>query len=158
MRKLLATSFGIGLLPGPTGTYASAAAAVIALAAYHAGVPWWAAAAVTVLINAVGFIVARHAEKDFGDEDPGTFVLDEVAGQLIATMALWLPWNPVPWAVAGVAFVWFRITDIIKPPPARQLEDIHGGWGIMLDDVAAGLMSLGLTAACQYAFVTYVTV
>ena len=53
------------------------------------------------------------------------------------------------WLTLAIAFVWFRVTDILKPPPARQMEALPRGWGIVLDDVVAGLMSLGLAIACD---------
>lgn len=70
-----------------------------------------------------------------GREDPGPVVIDEAAGYLF-TVA-WLPHGP--WTAAA-GFVLFRVLDILKPPPARQLERIPGGWGIVLDDVAAGVI------------------
>lgn len=81
-------------------------------------------------------VVAAGAEaRARGQVDPGPVVIDEAAGYLV-TVAF-LPhglWT----ALAG--FVLFRVLDILKPPPARQLEHIRGGWGIVLDDVAAGAM------------------
>jgi phosphatidylglycerophosphatase A len=80
-----------------------------------------------------GTIVARES----GGEDPGHVVLDEVCGQWIALAA-----SPADWPHAILALLLFRVFDIIKPWPARQLERLHGGTGIMLDDVAAGLYAL----------------
>ncbi|HEY0797386.1 MAG TPA: phosphatidylglycerophosphatase A, partial [Acidisarcina sp.] len=70
-------------------------------------------------------------------EDPQHVVLDEVVGQWIALIAC-----PADWVHPLLALALFRLFDITKPPPARQLEDLSGGWGIMLDDVAAGLYAL----------------
>jgi len=153
MRKLLSTFFGIGLLPGPTGTYASAAAALLMGLAFHCGAPWWSIAAAALLATVVGIIVGERAMEDFHSEDPREFVLDEVAGMLVAGLAAWAPWASLGWWVTiPVAFFWFRVTDIAKPPPARQLEHLPRGWGIVLDDVAAGLMALGLALACDAAW------
>jgi phosphatidylglycerophosphatase A len=80
-----------------------------------------------------GTIVARES----GREDPSHVVLDEVCGQWIALAA-----SPSDWAHALLALLLFRVFDIIKPWPARQLERLHGGAGIMLDDVAAGIYAL----------------
>jgi phosphatidylglycerophosphatase A len=66
--------------------------------------------------------------------DPSIVVIDEIVGVWIA---LWM--LPYSFVVIALAFVAFRAFDIVKPPPARQLERIPNGWGIMLDDVAAGL-------------------
>jgi phosphatidylglycerophosphatase A len=144
MRKLLGTFFGIGLIPGPGGTYASAVTAAILAPAYVFGAPWWSVAAAAAAATAIGVAIGRYAERDYAAEDPKPFVLDEVAGMLIAGLAAWTPWSLCPATTLAGAFLWFRVTDILKPPPVRQLERLHGGWGIMMDDVAAGLMALAL--------------
>jgi phosphatidylglycerophosphatase A len=146
MRKLIATFLGIGRIPGWAGTYASAVTAALALGAYQLGAPWWSLVAAAAVVTVVAIAVGQSAEQDFGAKDPRPFVLDEVAGMLIAAGALWLPQSDVPWwATTVLAFFWFRVTDTLKPPPARQLERLPGGWGIVMDDVAAGAMALGLT-------------
>jgi len=65
-------------------------------------------------------------------------VIDEVAGQLVALIAV-----PLAWKTFLAGFILFRVFDIVKPPPVRQLEALHEGAGIVLDDVAAGLYALG---------------
>ncbi len=75
--------------------------------------------------------------RESGREDPGHVVLDEVCGQWIALMAA-----PADWQHALLALLLFRAFDILKPWPARQLERLHGGAGIMFDDVAAGIYAL----------------
>ncbi|MCX5674483.1 MAG: phosphatidylglycerophosphatase A [Planctomycetota bacterium] len=145
VQKLLGTFFGIGLLPGPAGTYASAATAAILLPAYGLGAPWWSVAAAAAAAAALSLYAGRNAEQVFGSKDPRPFVLDEVVGMLIAGLAAWTPWNTWTPLALAIAFLWFRVTDIIKPPPVRQLERLPGAWGILMDDVAAGLMALGLT-------------
>jgi phosphatidylglycerophosphatase A len=148
MRKLISTFFGIGWIPGWTGTYASVVTAAMAWGAYELGAPWWSLVAAATVVTVVGVVVGKGAPEDFGAKDPQEFVLDEVAGMLIAAGALWLPQSDVPWATTVLALFWFRVTDILKPPPARQLERLPGGWGIVMDDVAAGAMALGLTVLC----------
>ena len=78
-------------------------------------------------------IVARES----GREDPGHVVVDEVAGQLIALIAITPDWRH-----AVISLLLFRIFDILKPPPVRQLERLPEGTGIMMDDVAAGILAL----------------
>ena len=139
---LIGTFFGAGLLrPGP-GTYGSAAAVLLWLGTAHVLHPnplaltygtILAAIAATVLGIPAATIVARES----GREDPGHVVIDEVAGQLIALIAM-RPTLPQ----ALVAFFLFRAFDIGKPPPIRLLERLPAGTGIMLDDVAAGLLAL----------------
>ncbi len=148
---LIGTFFGAGLLrPGP-GTYGSAAAAVLWLAAAHIFHPasfaltlgtLAAALAATLIGIPAATIVARESNR----EDPGHVVIDEVAGQLIALIAF----TPT-WQHAAIAFVLFRAFDILKPPPIRQFERLPQGTGIMLDDVAAGLLAL----ACAHLIVRF---
>ena len=76
-------------------------------------------------------------ERESGREDPGHVVIDEVAGQWIALAVC-----PVEIRHVLLAFALFRLFDIVKPWPARQLERLHGGLGIMMDDVAAGMYAL----------------
>lgn len=136
---LVSTFFGIGWLkPGP-GTYASVAAVAIWFVAAHVGMEGLCIVTVIAALVATGIgipaatIVAREA----GREDPGFVVIDEVAGQWIALIAI------RPDALHAVlALGLFRIFDIAKPWPVRKLEALDGGVGIMLDDVAAGLLAL----------------
>ena len=145
LRRLIGSFFGIGYIPGPTGTYSSAVTAALMLVAYDLGCPWWGIVIAAIVCTAVGIAAGTRPVEDFGEKDPHAFVLDETAGMLIAGLAAWTPWNWKAGFSLFIAFVWFRVTDILKPPPARQLERLPRGWGIVFDDVAAGLMSLGLT-------------
>jgi phosphatidylglycerophosphatase A len=86
----------------------------------------------------VGAWAAGRAEKFFGRTDPGHVVIDEVAGQLITFLAR--PDASWKWLLAG--FVLFRFFDVVKPFPARRAERLRGGWGIMTDDVLAGLYGM----------------
>ncbi len=139
---LVGTFFGAGLLkPGP-GTYGSIAAVLLWYGAAHALNPTPIALAVgttvaAVLVTAIGIPAATIVARESGLEDPGHVVIDEVAGQLIALIAI-----PADWRHAAVSLLLFRAFDIIKPPPVRQLERLPKGTGIMLDDVAAGLLAL----------------
>ena len=82
----------------------------------------------------MGALAAGRVAGKLGLEDPGLVVVDEVAGQWLTLVAL--PFTPV---TALVGFLAFRAMDIVKPWPARDLERLHGGWGIMADDLAAGV-------------------
>jgi phosphatidylglycerophosphatase A len=138
------TFFGAGLLkPGP-GTYGSIAAVLLWYAAAHLLHP--SAVGLTigttiaaVIVTLIGIPAATIVARESGREDPGHVVIDEVAGQLIALIAI-----PADWRHAAVSLLLFRLFDILKPPPIRQLERLHGGTGIMLDDVAAGLFALAV--------------
>ena len=136
------TFFGAGLLkPGP-GTYGSIAAVLLWFGAAHilhpAPVPLAIGTAIAALVaTLIGIPAATIVARESGREDPGHVVIDEVAGQLIALIAI-----PVDWRHAVISLLLFRIFDILKPPPIRQLERLPAGTGIMLDDVAAGLFAL----------------
>ena len=137
---LLATFFGVGLLrPGP-GTWGSAATVVLWWLLAHAIAPsWqpWAAILLAALAVAVGIPAATQVSRASGLKDPQFVVIDEVAGQLIALIAA-----PVAWQSLLLGFILFRAFDIVKPPPVRQLEHLSEGYGIVLDDIAAGLYAL----------------
>jgi phosphatidylglycerophosphatase A len=92
-----------------------------------------------------------EAERELARKDPPEIVADEVAGQVIPL--LFLPWRPPvdgpSWgwniALAATAFITFRIFDISKFPPARQTERLGRGWGILVDDLVAGMYALIVT-------------
>jgi phosphatidylglycerophosphatase A len=136
------TFFGAGLLkPGP-GTYGSIAAVLLWYAAAHLlhppQIPLAIGTAVAAVIaTLVGIPAATIVARESGREDPGHVVIDEVAGQLIALIAM-----PADWRHAALSLILFRLFDILKPPPIRQLERLPTGTGIMLDDLAAGLFAL----------------
>lgn len=101
--------------------------------------------AVAVMITLVGIWAASRTEKLSGRKDPGKVVIDEVAGQFIALI-------PVPfvlgtfWWAAILSFVLFRFFDIVKPYPARRLESLESGLGIMMDDIVAGVYAAVVVA------------
>jgi len=161
-RRLLGSALGLGRLPAP-GTWASFATVIAVLLVFGAhgshpgalaaaglqpapGTRVAAAAAAALVVAGLGIAVGMRAEQDFGRKDPGAFVLDEVAGQLIALLPL--VGAPLPLKGAGLAFALFRALDIGKPWPLRRLEELPGGVGIMADDLAAGaLAAAGILAA-----------
>ncbi len=139
---LVATFFGAGLLrPGP-GTYGSVAAVLLWYAAAYVLHPTPSTLAIGTLLAAllaiaIGIPAATIVARESLREDPGHVVIDEVAGQLIALIAI-----PADWRHAALSLLLFRLFDIVKPPPIRQLERLPEGTGIMLDDVAAGILAL----------------
>jgi phosphatidylglycerophosphatase A len=145
----IGTCLGVGHLPGPSGTYASAIGAGLLVAAFYLGAPAWAVVAAAAAATVLAIPVAAWFERRLERKDPRPFVLDELAGMLVAGLAAWLPTNRWAWASLAMAFVWFRVCDVLKPPPARQLERLPGGWGIVMDDIAAGVMALGLAVLSQ---------
>jgi phosphatidylglycerophosphatase A len=106
---------------------------------------------VIVTMTLVGIWAASVSERVFRLKDPGKVVVDEVAGQLIALLPLSNTWDrPAP-ALVILAFLSFRFFDIVKPYPARKLESLHGGLGIMLDDVVAGVYAAVVVAVAVVA-------
>jgi len=136
----IATCFGVGRLrPGP-GSWGSAATALLWYAAGRALAPnvrTPVAIALVVIVTLIGIPAATQVARASGKKDPQFVVIDEVAGQLIALIAV-----PVAWQTFLAGFILFRAFDITKPPPVRQLEKLPEGTGIVLDDVAAGLYAL----------------
>jgi phosphatidylglycerophosphatase A len=139
---VVATFFGAGCLkPGP-GTWASLAAAFLWLGAvlgFHPSrivllVALLAAIAFTI---ALGVPAATIVERESGRHDPGFVVIDEVIGQWIALLGC-----PGDWGHGLMALIFFRLFDITKPFPIRRIERLPAGWGIVFDDVAAGLYAL----------------
>jgi phosphatidylglycerophosphatase A len=139
---LTATFFGIGHLhPGP-GTWASAVTVLLWAAIAHTLSPSLrvpVAIASALLIILLGIPAATQVARAAGKKDPQFVVIDEVAGQLIALIAV-----PLGWKTFLVGFILFRAFDIVKPPPVRQLEKLPEGFGIVLDDVAAGIYALAV--------------
>ncbi|HVN19056.1 MAG TPA: phosphatidylglycerophosphatase A [Dongiaceae bacterium] len=139
---LTATFFGIGhLRPGP-GTWASAATTIIWAALAHKlpqSVQVPTLVVLAAFITLVGIPAATRVARASGKEDPSFVVIDEVAGQLISLIAV-----PLAWKTFLAGFILFRVFDILKPAPVRQLERLPEGTGIVLDDVAAGFYALAV--------------
>jgi len=127
-------SFGyVGFAPVAPGTVGSAAAIpfFLLLRLAHSA---WLEIAVCAAIVAAGAWSARITEQALGVEDPGPVVIDEVVGMFVSLLFL-----PATWLVVLAAFLAFRVFDIVKPWPADRFEHIPGGWGVMADDVMAGV-------------------
>jgi phosphatidylglycerophosphatase A len=142
----IATAGGAGYFPIAPGTAGSVVG--VAVVVGLAQLPLGRTAAIGVLavaslaIGAVGVWAAGEAEEFFGRTDPGQVVVDEVVGQMLTFLLF--PHATWKWLLGG--FLLFRVFDIIKPFPARQAERIPRGWGIMLDDVLAGLYGMAVLA------------
>lgn len=154
----LITSFGLGYMRPASGTWGSLppvilSALVLGLGhrgTYAPGTTLWLVEHAMLVLMLVLFSAAcvrdgEAAEARFGKKDPGQVVADETAGQCLPLM--FLPASAiVDWTglllTLGLAFVTFRICDIVKPWPARQLQKIPGGWGILIDDLFAGVYAM----------------
>jgi phosphatidylglycerophosphatase A len=138
--QVVSTFFGVGhLRPGP-GTWGSAAAVLIWAAVAHGLQPSLrmpVVIAAAIVVTFLGIPAATQVSRASGNKDPQFVVVDEVAGQLIALIAV-----PLAWKTFLAGFILFRAFDILKPPPVRQLERLPEGAGIVLDDVGAGIYAL----------------
>ena len=130
--KCVSTCFGVGFLPMP-GTCASALTC--------AGIWFFGSVSVaaTVLVAVFGWICLKQYLRNFLDVhvDPPCVVIDEVVGQMIALIGV-----PINVVSLGAGFVAFRFFDILKPGPIGKVEKLPGAYGVMLDDVLAGLSAL----------------
>jgi phosphatidylglycerophosphatase A len=140
---LLAFGFGSGLTrfaPGTAGTLAAVPFALL-LKQLPPAVYWIG----LVLLFLLGVAVCGKAGRDLGRKDPGGIVWDEMLGYWLCVALL--PISPAWWLAA---FVLFRVFDILKPWPIRQLDrHVGGGLGIMLDDVVAALYAMALLEAAR---------
>lgn len=140
MGVFVASGFHSGFFPFAPGTVGSAVAIPIYLALQRGG-PLVLAAGVVVSAVA-GIVSANIAEKFFAKKDPSPVVIDEIAGMLLTMLMV-----PFSWGALLVGFLLFRLSDIVKPFPARRLERLPGGWGIVVDDlVAAAYANVALHA------------
>jgi phosphatidylglycerophosphatase A len=130
--RVVATWFGCGLAPIAPGTVGAAAAVAISWA-----LGWGFAANLAggIVIGAIGIWAATTEARRSGRKDPGHIVVDEVAGQWITLAGA----TTYSWQALLYGFLLFRLFDIWKPPPVRQLERLPDGTGIMMDDLMAGV-------------------
>lgn len=140
----LATAGYLGFAPVAPGTVGAAAAVPLWAVLRWTGALWIEPVVILALVVA-GAWSARVAERELGLEDPGPVVIDEVVGMLVT-----LVWMPLTWPVALVGFLAFRFFDIVKPYPAGRLEHIGGGWGVIADDVAAGVYAYACVRLCLW--------
>ena len=138
----IATSGGVGFFPIWPGTV-GAAVGLAAVATLHCLPLTRAALSVVVGLTAAGIFAlgvwaAGGAEGFFGHNDPSPVVVDEVVGQMVTFLAR----PDASWKLLLAGFAFFRLFDVVKPFPAGRAEHLPAGWGIMTDDVVAGIYSL----------------
>jgi phosphatidylglycerophosphatase A len=136
MRRLalfIATVGGLGHAPVAPGTVGSAVGIALAAWLHWIDRPLLEAGAIVGLFVG-GAWAASVVESHLARTDPGQVIIDEVVGALLTVAFL-----PIGWKGAIAGFLLFRLFDILKPPPCRRLEALHGGWGIMADDAMAGI-------------------
>ncbi len=130
--RFVATGAGSGYAPIAPGTAGSAVGLLLFWPL--SWLPLGGQIGVAAALFALGTLAASQVAAEVGLKDPGIVVVDEVVGMWISL--LFLPLTPL---IAALGFLLFRLLDVLKPWPARDFERLPGGWGIMLDDVMAGL-------------------
>ncbi len=139
----LAFGFGSGLSPRAPGTAGTLVAVPLVWAALVL-LPAWGFVLLTLAVSLVGVPICGSASRRLGVHDHGGIVWDEFAGLFVTALPLaLLPPFAVPlWLQLLLAFGWFRLFDVLKPWPIRWLDQqVHGGLGIMLDDLLAGVFA-----------------
>ncbi|GAC24026.1 MAG: phosphatidylglycerophosphatase A [Alteromonadaceae bacterium] len=141
----LALGFGSGLAPKAPGTFGTIAAVpLVCLLAYSTTLTGYLL--VTLIASVIGIWLCGRTAKDMMVHDDSSIVWDEIAGLLITMIAV-----PLSWQTLLLGFVLFRIFDILKPWPISYLDArVHGGFGIMIDDILAGLFALILMHITLY--------
>jgi len=140
--RFIATGFFSGLSPAAPGTAGTLAGAVLFLLCllFPTVLIFYGLLAILV---AVGIPAATAMERSLGKKDPPQVVIDEVAGFFVAMslFPVFPVWSKSFWVYSGLGFVLFRFFDILKPFPIRQVQVLPGGWGIMVDDLIAGVFA-----------------
>lgn len=140
----MATAGGAGFVPVAPGTAGSLLAALllwlIPFSNFSLGVSLGC-------VTLVGIWAGERIERLYGRKDPGVIVIDEVAGMMLSVLAL--PRTPL---VLVMAFLCFRVLDIVKPYPARQSQALSGGLGVVVDDLIAGAYTLLLLSLSRALF------
>lgn len=131
LARIIATFGFIGHFPVAPGTMASVAGVALAFMLRNDPVFF---VVVMIGVTVLGLLSAGVVEKAEGKKDPGCVVIDEVAGMMLSLFLL-----PLSWPVMVVGFFLFRAFDMFKIYPANKLEDMGGSFGIMADDIAAGI-------------------
>jgi phosphatidylglycerophosphatase A len=137
----VATLGGVGRAPVAPGTVASAVTAAVL---WLLQPPPLGLAALFIVVVGLGTWAAQEAERPLGGKDPGAIVVDEVAGMMLSVLAV-----PLTAAVLVVAFLLFRVFDVVKPFPANIAQRLRGGVGVMADDLIAGLYALALVGLAR---------
>lgn len=141
-----ALGFGSGLIPLMPGTFGSLAAVPLLLVSSYFSPLYFVA--ITVLFCVIGIHFCGKTADDMQVHDHGAIVWDEIAGMFVTLLFV-----PVNWMTLLAGFLLFRVFDILKPWPINVIDKrVHGGWGIMLDDIIAGAMA----CACLHLLIKFI--
>ena len=150
MKKFILSCFGLGFMPIAPGTWGSLLPVGLFLAIHrfwpNIGVLLAVLAVLTTLSSISCVVLAGSAEKITNKKDPGWIVIDEVAGQSVALLPAAFAGENIL-LICAAAFILFRIFDILKPWPIRNAEKLPGGFGILLDDILAGICAAAVLTA-----------
>ncbi len=135
--KVLATGFGAGLspvMPGTAGTLVGVLLCLVFLPLH-----WVFRFIFVAVLVGVAVYVSGRAEEIYGKKDDQRIVIDEIAGFLLAMLPV-----AINFLNLALAFVLFRIFDIWKPYPLRKFQEFPGGWGVVVDDIGAGIYAAAI--------------
>jgi phosphatidylglycerophosphatase A len=145
---IIGTLFGVGYFPIAPGTAASLVTIIVLWFISPISLPLLLAALFFFFL--IGVPVSSMCEQDWG-MDPGRVVWDEMVGMTVSILAL-----PKHWFFFAAAFLLFRVFDVLKPFPINASQDVPRGWGVMIDDVIAGLFAnIILQIVCRFIFPSF---
>jgi phosphatidylglycerophosphatase A len=154
MKRLITSCFGLGWLPIAPGTWGSMPVAMIYFVMSRSGASSAVSAIVMAVLAAAASIIcvkmASAAMEATGKNDPGEVVIDEFAGQAMTFVVVSIASVNQVWIAAILGFLFFRFFDILKPWPVHNLEKLRAGWGILADDLAAGIYAGLAVLVCNY--------
>lgn len=149
--RFLGTGLGIGRIPTAPGTFGTLWGVLIAWILYLANAGWFGWITTIVVAHIVGWLICHLYGKYFAEKDPGELVVDEIAAFPITMLPLAFV-RTESFEIALIAgFIAFRIFDIAKPPPIRQLEKMPGALGVMADDTLAAVFAAAALWVCHWA-------
>ena len=149
---IIATWFGLGLIPKAPGTWGSLGAIPVAMAlVYTLGL--WPFVTVLLILTPIGFWATAKYEEQSGIHDNKQIVIDEVIGQWIALFPVFYFYEPqINWVYIILAFALFRFFDITKPWPVSHFDkNVPGAMGVMMDDIVAGVIAACIIIGGVYA-------
>ena len=157
MKKLLTSCFGLGFLPVAPGTWGSIPVPLVFIALSYCNLNIIAISSVMVVIAIVFSFACVRFSPDIiaatGSKDPSHVVADEAAGQAVTFIAAFGAGPKQILICAAIGFAAFRFFDILKPFPCKKLEKLPSGWGILADDLMAGVYAAIVLQICMKLFV-----
>lgn len=137
----VATGLGIGFIPVMPGTFGSLWGPVWVWGVEAADTPWPVYVLLSAVLIGIGLPICARAGRLLGLVDPGSIVYDEIVAFPLVFAPLQLSGGSVGWITGALGFLWFRLFDILKPWPIRRFERLPGAYGVMADDLVAGVFA-----------------